>query len=267
MRIIDRYRQQEAVHAYEGVLLNPEGLPKVIYRPVLVEHSVKIYLNGEPTLRMVCTPEHLVDLAIGHLYTEGIIEGVDDVDEVLVNEEGTCVSVHLSCVRSDFSHYGKKLMRVDTTGNDPHDFCSVEAKVPDKVKPIEWEASWVFTAAQMFAYDSPLHRSTTGTHSCYVMLDGVVVACCEDLGRHNAFDKAVGVALCKGVDLKRTLVYSSGRLPVDMVMKAIRAGIPVLVTKAVPTDETIRLAQKFDLTLVCQARPDQAIVYNDPRAF
>ncbi|WP_295999717.1 formate dehydrogenase accessory sulfurtransferase FdhD, partial [uncultured Adlercreutzia sp.] len=83
-------------------------------------------------------------------------------------------------------------------------------------------------------------------------------------GRHNAFDKVVGVALREGIDLRDVMVYSSGRLPVDMVMKAIRAGIPILATKAVPTDETIRLARKYRLTLLCQARPDSVLIYHDP---
>jgi len=74
----------------------------------------------------------------------------------------------------------------------------------------------------------------------------------------------VGAALREGIDLRDALIFSSGRLPVDMVMKAIHAGVPILATKAVPTDETIRLAREFDLTLICQARPDSAVVYNDP---
>ncbi len=78
--------------------------------------------------------------------------------------------------------------------------------------------------------------------------------CREDLGRHNAFDKVVGAA-CARASICGTLIFSSGRLPVDMVMKAIHAGVPILATKAVPTDETIRLAREFDLTLICQARP------------
>lgn len=74
----------------------------------------------------------------------------------------------------------------------------------------------------------------------------------------------MGAALRADIDLRNALVFSSGRLPVDMVMKAIRAGIPILATKAVPTDETIRLAREFGLTLICQARPDSVVVYNDP---
>lgn len=78
----------------------------------------------------------------------------------------------------------------------------------------------VFAAARAFAEDSPLHKATTGTHSCYLVLGGTVTICREDLGRHNAFDKVVGAALREGIDLRDALIFSSGRLPVDMVMKA-----------------------------------------------
>lgn len=79
--------------------------------------------------------------------------------------------------------------------------------------------------------------------------------CCKDLGRHNAFDKAIGRALIKGIDLKRATVFTSGRTPVDMTAKAICAGIPIFASKAVPTDHAIELARKNRLTLICSASP------------
>lgn len=135
-----------------------------------------------------------------------------------------------------------------------------------KVQPISWEPSWVFALARTFADDSPMHRATSGAHSCYLGVGDQLLYCCEDLGRHNAFDKVIGCALMDGVDLRQAIVFSSGRLPVDMVLKAIRSGIPVVATKATPTDMTIDLAKRYDLTLICQARPDSMKIYNNPQA-
>ena len=88
--------------------------------------------------------------------------------------------------------------------------------------------------------------------------------CCEDLGRHNAFDKVIGRALEDGVDLTRCTVFTSGRIPTDMVVKALRAGVPTLVSKAVPTDITVRMAREYDLTLICSAHSDSLKVFSDP---
>lgn len=264
MKVVDRYREEEAVEQCDGLLLRPDGGCETVSRAVLAEHALEVTVNTVPTLRMVCTPDHLVDLVVGRLFTEGVVSSVDDIAEVYLCDQGSRASVVLDCRRADFSRGGIETVPSCCTGNRMYNQYFTSDSRPATVTPIPWKAEWVFRAARAFAEDSPLHRATTGTHSCYLMIDGVVVVCREDLGRHNAFDKVVGAALRADIDLRNALVFSSGRLPVDMVMKAIRAGIPILATKAVPTDETIRLAREFNLTLICQARPDSAVVYVDP---
>ncbi|MCI9262376.1 MAG: formate dehydrogenase accessory sulfurtransferase FdhD [Eggerthellaceae bacterium] len=266
MQVVDRYREEERIVGLEATLLNADGRRAPAYRTVLAEHVMEVTVNTVPTLRVVCTPDHLVDLVVGRLFTEGIIGGIDDVAGVYLCDQGTRASVLLTHARGDFSRQGVEEAPSCCTGNRVYNAYFTSHKRPPAVTPIPWEAEWVFSAARAFAEDTPLHRATTGTHSCYLLLDGTIVCCCEDLGRHNAFDKAVGVALRAGIDLRDVMVYSSGRLPVDMVMKAIRAGIPVLASKAVPTDETVRLAREYRLTLLCQARPDSVLIYHDPFA-
>lgn len=82
--------------------------------------------------------------------------------------------------------------------------------------------------------------------------DGVV-ACCEDIGRHNALDKAIGTALVQDIDLRGCLAFTSGRVPTDMAVKAVRAGIPVLATCKVATDKAFELADEYGLALVTKA--------------
>ncbi|MBB3172184.1 formate dehydrogenase accessory sulfurtransferase FdhD [Parvibacter caecicola] len=264
MKVIDQYREEEAVEQCGGLLLHPGGGCEAVSRAVLAEHALEVSVNTVPTLRMVCTPDHLVDLVVGRLFTEGVVSAVDDIAEVYLCDQGSRASVLLDCRRADFSRAGIETVPTCCTGNRVYNQYFTSDSRPAAVVPIPWEPEWVFKAARAFAEDTPLHRATTGTHSCYLMIDGAIVVCREDLGRHNAFDKVVGAALRADIDLRNALVFSSGRLPVDMVMKAIRAGIPILATKAVPTDETIRLAREFGLTLICQARPDSVVVYNDP---
>ena len=80
---------------------------------------------------------------------------------------------------------------------------------------------------------------------------GKILYRCEDLGRHNALDKAVGCALTEGVPLAECVLFTSGRVPLDMVRKAIRAGVPVLVSKSMPTVQSAELAAEYGLQLVC----------------
>lgn len=267
MRVVDRYREEGSVAECDGVLLCPDGAAEAVRRSVLAEHRLEVLVNTVPTMRIVCTPDHLVDLVVGRLFTEGMVGGVEDIEGVYLCEHGTRVQVTLAARAADFSRRSVETVPTCCTGNRVLNAYFTGDERPDNVEPIPWEREWVFAAARVFAGDSPLHSATAGTHSCYLAIEGDVRLCREDLGRHNAFDKVVGAALREGINLRQTMVFSSGRLPEDMVMKAIRAGVPILATKAVPTDETIRLAREFDLTLICQARPDSAVVYNDPRSI
>ncbi len=112
----------------------------------------------------------------------------------------------------------------------------------------------------------PLHSQTWATHSCFLACDGELLFQCEDIGRHNALDKAIGYSLRHNIDLKKCVVYSSGRIPTDMAIKAIRAGIPVLASKASPSAEAVAMAKEYHLTLICAARRDRMKLFtgNNP---
>ena len=266
MKVVDRCTQKEVLVSHRAREVRAKGESRAEDCAVLVENNLDVYVNGILTMRVVCTPDYLSDLVIGRLFSEGIIRDAGDVDGLEVAEDGSWARVTLAAGRSADPSRRSTPPTVPTccTGNRVYNRYFDEGRPLEKVKPIPWESSWAFAAAAAFSQDSPLHRRTYGTHSCYLVIRGTIACCREDLGRHNAFDKVVGAALREGIDLRDALIFSSGRLPVDMVMKAIHAGVPLLATKAVPTDETIRLAREFDLTLICQARPDSAVVYNDP---
>lgn len=265
MEVVDRFTQGEVLACERARTVRASGEALDEECVVLVEHNLDVYVNEVLTMRVVCTPDHLVDLVAGRLFSEGIIESAADIESVYVCEYGTRARVTLAARVADFSRRGSvEVVPTCCTGNHVYNRYFSTDDAPDKVVPIAWKSSWVFAAAAAFSQDSPLHRRTYGTHSCYLVVGGEILCCREDLGRHNAFDKVLGWALREGVDLRQALMFSSGRIPVDMVMKAIRAGVPVLATKAVPTDATIELARAFDLTLVCSAHPDSMRVYNDP---
>lgn len=263
METFDKSTGQEPTFHYAAQVRRKSGNAFFEDEEVQVEHTLDVYIGSVLAMRIVCTPDHLVDLVIGRLFTEGIIKSADDVQMVYMCEYATKARVLLNR-KVDLEKVNAPVVPSCCTGNKV--FSAIEANGADMVpvRPIPWKPEWVFNLADRFAHDTPMHRRTYGAHSCFLAVGDQILYCCEDLGRHNAFDKVIGCALRAGTDLTQAIIYTSGRLPVDMVTKAIKAGVPILVSKAVPTDLTIELARRFDLTLVCAARPDSMKVYHDP---
>lgn len=264
MEIVNLYHPDEELFKHPVTLCTPGACDVVAFEDVQVEHTMEVFVNEIHTFSIVCSPDHLVELVLGRLYTQGLVADVDEVESIYICQHATRARVFLRGRSADLARTHVESVPSCCTGNRTLNSYFEAGEPLAKLAPIPWDKRWIFALARIFAQDTPLHSRTMGTHSCYLAVGEEVLYCCEDLGRHNAFDKVVGAALLDEVDLSQAIVYTSGRIPVDMVMKAIRSRVPVLVTKAVPTDATIRLAREYDLTLICQARPDSFKVFTMP---
>jgi FdhD protein len=135
------------------------------------------------------------------------------------------------------------------------------------LKPIDYvELSYknIFALAGEFSKDSKttIHKKTKGTHSAYLQYKGETLYGCEDIGRHNALDKCIGYMVKNKLEPLECLLFTTGRVPTDMVRKAVSSGIGGLVSKAVPTDAAIEMATKYNLNLICKAWPDSFVIAN-----
>lgn len=213
------------------------------------EHAAAIYVNEHPAFRVVCTPEQLPQLALGRLLTEGWITSAQEVEQIAVCAEGLKISVYLDhplTIRSAAMREVSSCCTDNLTLGSP-----VELPPLRTVPQLELQPEWLDTLAAAMSAGLPLYRVTHAVHSCFVLHGGCILCACEDIGRHNALDKAVGSMMLEGVPLDECVLYTSGRVPVDMVRKAIRAGIPALVSKTMPTVQSLELAQEYGLQLVC----------------
>jgi FdhD protein len=269
MNLITRYKDLALTQPQPIRVISRDSGQQLDQENVVTEHLLELYVNEVLTMKVVCTPEHLEELVLGRLLTEGIIRSVDDVERMYICEWGNRARVYLQDHATPSADYCPAVETTPSccTGNRTlTDFFQNDDSL-EPVKPIYWEPQWLFALSDVFQGDTTLHRQTSGTHCCMLAVGEKLLYTCEDLGRHNALDKVVGCALRDGVPLDQVLLYSSGRLPADMVLKAIRAGIPVLASKAVPTTEAIRLAKAYDLTLVGGVRPDRMRVFAEPETI
>jgi len=140
-----------------------------------------------------------------------------------------------------------------------------EIPLPEVVSPLRVSVASVYAMGAIMRAGQHLRRRAGGVHAAALCnADGQAIVVCEDVGRHNAVDKAVGHCLLHGIPLDRAMLLCSGRLSYEMVTKVIRVGIPVLASVSTPTALAASLAERFGLTVVGYLRGSHMTVYTHP---
>ena len=226
---------------------------------VVREHRSDIYINGGHYISLMCLPQHLDELAVGFLFSEGIIRSFADVvrvdsagiDEIYVTLRNT----------PDPVEAGKRvLVSGFAKGSVNQSFFETETLRPS-TDSLTVSAEEVINMAASFSRQSVLFRKTGAVHSCALRLPDGKRLFYEDVGRHNALDKIIGKALIDNLDIKNGILLASGRISSEMLMKAAGLGIPVLISISAPTDKAVELAGKINMTLIGFARGGRFNVY------
>lgn len=213
---------------------------------VAVDRSVLLVVNGFPLTVLPSSPRNLRELALGHLLGEGVISSPEEVKGVRVR--GERVEVRLR---------GEGRMEA----LDPLEAVERLPRPP----PTSFDPAVLLEPFRSLLPRSPVFRSTGGTHvAALVTREGEVVARMEDVSRHGAVDKVLGRGLMLGADFSSSFLALSGRVGEEVVVKALRAGIPLVASKAAPLLSGILAAEAGGLTLVCFARGSRLNVYTHP---
>ncbi|GEM_PF-242305 len=226
---------------------------------MLREARVTLVLDGEEQVTAVCTPGEERYWAVGHLKCRRLISGREDIAslEILPGEVRVArkkMTAGLPLLQRILSSSASALLE---KGAGPA-LGSVETgdwSIP--ASALQDGADWLGEA--------PVFRATGGTHAAALLhRTGKRLFLTEDIGRHNAVDKAVGWAVLHAVPLGEAVLLVSGRLPEDMVHKAVGAGIPVLGSISAAIAEGAEAAERGGITLAGFIRNGRMNVYTRP---
>lgn len=240
------------VKEYRTTRLTRDGREPAV-DPVMVEESLELFVNGKSLSSIVTTTDLHKELAVGYMVTEGCIKERADLEGV--EEEGRKVFLK---VRS-FEHFNlwHELRSSGCIG--------INWDRKDLVTEIPVTCTFsvdVLLDSIQYLYDQT-QDATGGAHTASLVdATGKLRYKALDIGRHNAVDKVVGMAFLSGEDLSSLFLVSSGRQPAGMVMKAVRAGIPLVITKAAPISSGVDAALLYNLTLCCYATREKFKVFS-----
>ncbi|NCD24053.1 MAG: formate dehydrogenase accessory sulfurtransferase FdhD [Deltaproteobacteria bacterium] len=247
----------------EIVKVTPEGR-RVESDVVATEVPVTIMDGAVEIATLMCTPENLDDLARGFLYTSGLLARPEDFLDCEIDPGQWVARVRLArsvdpsqlASRAFTTGCGKGVLfgsPLELAGHEPlpSGFTVAAPRIQDL-------ANW-------FRRYSDLHHATGGVHTVALSLDGAEPGLIrDDVGRHNGMDKVVGRALRDALDLTATILITSGRISSEIVHKARRAGIPVLVSLGAPTHQAVLQARELNVTLVGFARQARFSIFSAP---
>ena len=241
---------------------------------VAVEEPLNIYFDGLPYCLAMCSPGMEKELALGLCYSEGIICALEDVDTVrhFEDESGSGVDVVRSsqCKAVGISSLSKRFSSSYSVYS-VHKICSKQmidnvcSEV--SVRSIDFSTSdlQITEVVRALVKNQRVFDQTGGTHAAGVFNRNLeLLAFAEDIGRHNALDKALGRTILDDKLRDVTVIGLTSRLSFEMVHKASRTSAQILVGMSAPTSMGVDLAKKVNLTVVGFAKKNSFNIYTVP---
>jgi len=239
---------------------------QVIKDFVAEERPLHLFLNRIHFVTIFCSPMSLEELAVGHVLSEGIVKSAEEIEEIRLEKEGVCrLSLSREVDLGKRLRLSKQFSRVIFSACGSHKPYQPSARLSKLKTRLKVKAEVLLESVAKLNYAADIFRKTGGTHVAAIYKsDGSLLALAEDVGRHNAVDKVIGVCVLKKVDFSEVFLTLSGRLTGDIVAKAARLGIPVIGSLSAAIDSGIRIAKDVDLTLVGFVRGKRMNVYSFP---
>ena len=226
------------------------------------ERPITVFLNDDEIATMQATPEHLTDLGVGFLLSEGFITDRTALAGVDVDHKRSLVYVRSAEIappdvaerkRYVTSGCGKGLTFASV--GHARGIASVESDAT-----VSSEA--VYDLMGQLARAAAAYRDTGGIHSCGLGIDGELALVREDVGRHNALDKLLGRAWLDGIPTRDAVLLTTGRVSYEMAVKAAKAQVPIVASRTAVTDLAVEIADRAGIALIGYARGGKLVVYS-----
>ncbi|AAB86021.1 nitrate assimilation protein, narQ [Methanothermobacter thermautotrophicus str. Delta H] len=222
---------------------------------VVNDIEVRIRINGGMEQRFTASPQALEEFATGYLLGEGLVDSVDDIVSIEISD---------NIIDAEIESGDLDIRRELVMGSDC--FGGWRQRV-EMVGPVDSDlrvrADDIFLAFKRMVKSAVVWRMTGGTHVA-ALVTGDEFRVFEDVSRHVAVDKVIGSGAMDGVNFRESFIVYSGRMPADMLIKVVRAGVPIIASNAAPTSSGYDAAQRTGLTMLGFVRGKRFNIYSHP---
>jgi len=220
---------------------------------VTVERALTIFLNAQEIVTAMTIGDHPEYLAIGYLLNQNMLRPDDVVTGVDHDDELGVVVVRTERA-TDYEQKLKKKVQTSGCAQGTVFGDLMEALEQVSLPATEFRTSWLYALTHRINTTPSLYLEAGAIHGCVLAREDRPMVYMEDVGRHNAVDKIAGWMFRERVPAHDKIFYTTGRLTSEMVIKTVRMGIPILVSRSGFTAWGVELARKANLTLIGRAR-------------
>jgi FdhD protein len=238
---------------------------------VVLEEPMQIIADGVEVATIMRTPGNDKELAVGFMFSEGLIKHINDVQMISAKSDdnvdsSNTVNLKLKSgvkftaaqrayeVRSSCGICGQK--KIDDLFNDTNGVKIIQSSFKVKYNNI-------FKMPDIMADAQRLSKITRGAHAAaFFTKDADMTACFEDVGRHNALDKLIGHCLINSIKMGDKVLLLSGRSSYEMLAKSIRCGVEFVASISAPSSLAVEIAKRGNIALAGLVRSNTMKIYN-----
>ncbi|MDP8225884.1 MAG: formate dehydrogenase accessory sulfurtransferase FdhD [Candidatus Lernaella stagnicola] len=249
------------------VLICRQGLVQTAAGHVVRETPLTVRLGDRELVTLLTDGTHPDELAVGFLFNEGLLDEASQIRSVRVDEKrGEALIDAVVDEKLIDSVYGKRLV---TSGCGKgrifyHVLDAVKAGRVRVIGDLVLPLTFIYEIGASLAGTSDTYKRTRGVHGAALLDNEGVVCFREDIGRHNALDKLAGWSL-RGPGIGRGMaLYTTGRVTSEVMLKAGRMRLPIILSRSMPTDMALQLAEQIGVTVVGGLRAGSCTIFTRP---
>ena len=246
--------------AYPVIAVDEYGEPREGH--IAGEQPLTLYIDKREIVTLMTLGTHPELLVLGYLRNQRLVPCLESVDSVQVDWETESVAVTTFDGVSDLDD--KLRHRTVTSGCGQG---TVFGRITDhldrlRLPPVTVRQSRVYALLDALNEYNEVYRRAGAVHGCALCSSRGIELFVEDVGRHNAADAISGFMWLNGLEGTDKVLYTTGRLTSEMVIKVAQMGIPVLLSRSGVTHKGLQVARKVGVTMIARAKGQHYLVYN-----
>lgn len=231
----------------------------------VTEFPMTINVNKEEFATVICSPNHLEELVLGFLASEGVILRRSELKQVDIDDSRGYAHVELTTDINDRMQLSTKRLVASCCGKSREFYFQNDAAVAKtSLSTISITPKQVLHMMTQLQEASSTFHATGGLHNAAISDGEDFYIHRQDIGRHNALDKLYGYCIQRHISVRDKILIFSGRISSEILIKASKIGVGMIISKSAPTTLAIQLADDLNITAIGFVREGHFNIYSHP---